>query len=289
MNKRIARLNRKIRARLGIDVTHNYGTFEIELPADHLLPVYQREHPLYDRFLPHLATFLPANSTVIDVGANCGDTLAAMFQHNGNLNYLCIEPDQTFFSYLERNVARILDRHPDARIQTVQALIGKAISHASLEGSGGTKKAIVGTDAGSMSSTTLDDLIFRGPCSTVSLLKSDVDGFDYDVLDSSLAIVARDQPLLFFECQLDQEFQKRGYERTLRSLFDIGYTCWTVFDNFGEILLNAPSAETLLELLDYLWRQNMGRSTRTINYFDLLAYPESRKPLARQASNSYLT
>jgi len=58
-----------------VDIGYKIGRFLIRLPHDHLLPVYQARFPQYDRFLPHLAGFLPKKLIVIDLGANCADTL----------------------------------------------------------------------------------------------------------------------------------------------------------------------------------------------------------------------
>ena len=60
------------------DLRLAHAGYQLCLPKDHLLPHYQREHRLYDRFLPFVARALPAGTAAIDVGANCGDTLAAM-------------------------------------------------------------------------------------------------------------------------------------------------------------------------------------------------------------------
>jgi FkbM family methyltransferase len=144
-------------------VEHAYGNVAITLPADHALPAYQRQHRLYDRFLPHLVQHLDAGSVVVDVGANCGDTVAAMYANNPSLNYVCVEPDQGFFDLMVRNVEKIAANDPDASIRCVQSLIGKAVSSAVLEGSAGTKKAKLAELPGAMRSVTLDSLFVEFP------------------------------------------------------------------------------------------------------------------------------
>ena len=76
---KIAARLRKVKALLHLDTEYRFADFSIVLPADHALPIYQKAHRLYDRFLPHLSKYIESGSTVIDVGANCGDTVAAMF------------------------------------------------------------------------------------------------------------------------------------------------------------------------------------------------------------------
>ncbi len=273
---------------LNIDTEYRYTNFSMVLPADHLLPSYQKQHKLYDRFLPHLSKYLAPKSTVIDVGANCGDTLAAMYDANKHLNYICVEPDQAFFAFLQRNVLRIKAVDKDASIHTIRSLVGKNVTKVSLEGSGGTKKAIIDHSNGTISSESLDHILLRSKASDVRLLKSDVDGFDYDVIDSAESIINSCSPIIFFECHFDHLFQKIGYEKTIASLKSIGYATWVIFDNFGEIVLRTNDTQQINQLLDYVWRQNIRRATRTIYYYDVLTASNKDNDLIDQVINAYI-
>lgn len=259
----------RLRKILGIKRSYTYQNFSIMLPADHRLPIYQQQHPRYDRFLPHLAKGIAANTTIIDVGANCGDTLAGMVSENATSKYICIEPDQAFHDELLLNIIRIKRCHPDLDVITVKHLVGMSLSNVSLEGVGGTKHAVVGK--GAQSSKPLDEILADIACPPVKLLKTDVDGFDYDVIDSARDLLTSQHPILFFECQYDFEYQKKGYEKTIKWLKTIGYSDWTIFDNFGEIMLRTNDVQQLYQLLEYTWKQNTKAATRTIFYYDILA------------------
>jgi FkbM family methyltransferase len=259
--------------------------FSIRLPAGHMLPTYQRLHPRYDRFLPHLAGWLPAGRTIVDVGANCGDTLAAMAPRCPGAHYLCIEPDPQFFAFLQGNLERMQAALPALRVQCVQALVGKALASATLEGSGGTRHARPG--AGGMATRTLDAIVRELAAPAVSLLKSDVDGFDHDVLASAAGLIERDRPLLFFECDPDTDSQRAGYAAVLGELAARGYTHWTAFDNFGEVMLAYTEPAQIVQLLDYVARLDAGRSTRSIYYVDVLAAGPRDEAVARQALDAY--
>jgi FkbM family methyltransferase len=261
------------------------GPISLVLPPGHLLGTYQRQHPRYDRFLPHLAAQLAAGDGVIDVGANCGDTLAAMVVANPALRFLCIEPDPAFIAYFERNLSALRAQWPALEVQLAASLVGREVTSAALEGSGGTKHAKPG--AGGMAASTLDSLLAAQAFAAVRLLKSDVDGFDWDVLNSAAELLRREQPLLFFECHFADAAQRTGYERLVTSLTGLGYRHWTVFDNFGEVLLPAAAPEQLPGLFDYVQRQNQGRSTRTLHYYDLLVAGDNNVALARQAVRTY--
>lgn len=237
-----------------------------------MLPFYQRQHRNYDRFLPHLAKYLEPGLAVIDVGANCGDSLAGMFDVNPRLNYICIEPDDVFFDCLLKNVSRLKTVFPAASIHTVKTLAGKNVKNASLEGTAGTKHAVI--NGGGMSSQPIDDIVFKIPNAFVRLLKTDTDGFDYDVIESSEKVLELMKPLVFFECQHEKEFQKIEFVKMISWLESKGYNHWTLFDNFGGLVLRTGSTQEVFQLLDYVWRQNIGRTTRTLYYFDILASAE---------------
>jgi FkbM family methyltransferase len=274
------------------EVVFNYDNFFIHLPSDHLLPAYQKEHKKYDRFLPHLVSFIEDKKTVIDVGANVGDTLAGMFNTNPNLDYVCIEPDTIFFDYLEKNIKRIQDSFQFAKIRGVQSLVGKAINNVLLEGSGGTKHAVYQTsgttsDKNLIQSKQLDQIVDELGCTNIRLLKTDIDGFDWDAIESARELLINQRPMVFFECQYDEEYQINCYQNAIIWLNSIGYCNWTIFDNFGEILLTTDNVQNIFQLMNYIWRQNCGLSTRTIYYCDILAATENDVALVRKAISEY--
>lgn len=255
---------------LNIPFEYRYGDFSILLPADHMLPTYQRDYPKYDAFLPHLAKYIAAAETVVDVGANVGDTLAAMTKANSTLSYICIEPDDTFFEHLVENISRIKRVKKDLKVRAIKSLVGNVVSGVTLEGRAGSKHAVM-SSKGEIRSQPLDELLADAPGSNIRILKTDVDGFDYDVIDSSLAVIRTNGPLIYFECQFDHDYQKAAYEKTLAALESEGYRDWTVFDNFGEVVVRTRDLGVIIQLMNYVWRQNTGNSLRTIYYYDVLA------------------
>ncbi len=274
----------RIRRHLNLPIVYRYDRFSIILPADHLLPAYQRMYPNYDRFLPHLAKYISPADVIVDVGANVGDTLASMVAKNSEANYICVEPDATFFQFLEKNILRMKGSIGCLKIEAIQALVGKNVSNVSLIGQAGTKHAFIG-GVGTIKSRPLDEII-SNDCK-VRLLKSDVDGFDYDVLDSSMVVIKKDSPIIFFECQFDEIKQKNHYVDTLYTLEAAGYCDWIVFDNFGEVMLRTSSLSIVIQLLDYVWQQNIGAATRTIFYFDILCITKIDSPLINRVLNDY--
>lgn len=259
------------------------------MPKDHRLGEYKKRHRLYDQFLPHLAKYLPSGAVVVDVGANVGDTLAAMYSANPVLNFICVEPDDEFFSLLESNAERIRTLDEKVSIDLIKALVGASKEAVLLQGSGGTKNAVISAESPtSMTRRALDDL--SGPIreKEVFLIKSDVDGYDYDVIESGLELIKNSQPILFFECQFDHEFQKDSYERLLENLFSRGYESFTVFDNFGEIIIRTKQTSDVIQLFNYLWRQNSKRTSRTLYYYDILISKPKHSELVAACVTDYL-
>jgi len=248
---------------LNTPITYPYGSFSIKLPATHLLPDHQQFHPKYDRFLPHLATYLSPSDIIVDVG---------------------VEADPVFFNYLKENINRIKHSLPEVTIEAIQALIGKSISRVTLVGKNGTKTAVPENDGGLLSQP-LDQMIPLDK--KIRVLKSDVDGFDYDVLDSSKSIIQQSKPILFFECQYEFEYQKAGYINTIQTLKEMGYHDWVIFDNFGEVIIRTHQLDLIQQLLVYIWKQNRGYASRTMYYVDILGVQKTDSPLIDRVLKDY--
>lgn len=281
--KIIRKIKRKLRALSIISITFQYKKFSIKLPANHLLKDFHKTHPKYDRFLPHLSKYIGKKETVIDIGANVGDTLAGMAEQNSTLDYICIEPDNYFFNLLKQNIKRIKISVKNLNVQTIKALVGKNITNVKLDGKNGTKHAIIQKNS-AIKSQSLDEIISK---KKIKLLKSDVDGFDYEVLDSSMSIIKKSKPIIFFECQYNFMYQKLGYIRTLKKLEKIGYCYWIVFDNYGEVMVKTNNINIVIQLIEYIWQQNTGKTTRSIFYYDILTVQKKNLSFINKVVKDY--
>lgn len=109
-------------ARMKIAPTAQYaiGKHVISIPGDHNLPAFQGAHRLYDRFLPVLCSKLPTSGIIVDVGANIGDTVAAVMQVCSN-PIIAIEGHRPYFDLLRANLDRI---DAERRVTALEALVG---------------------------------------------------------------------------------------------------------------------------------------------------------------------
>jgi FkbM family methyltransferase len=288
----INKILKKIRHYISSKKKVFFGSFELSLPLGHKLPVYLSVHKKYDQFLPFLVSFFGESEIVIDVGANCGDTVAAMAISNSKLKYVCIEPDTSFFEFLEKNTKSIESQLPEVKIKNLKYFVGSEVDSVSLDGVGGTKHAVLSKDITAIRSVSLDEIVKDKlkdfcPNESVRLIKSDVDGFDWDVLNSGKELIARDLPMLYFECQFDNLNQKNKYSELISYLNNNDYCWFAMFDNFGQVILRTSDTIIIENLFDYLWSQNVGESTRTVYYYDILAYTNKNHDFVNDVLSKY--
>jgi len=277
---------RLIYSKLGVKRNYNINGFSISIDYTHKLPEYQSNHPNYDKFLPHLVKYLAKDSLVIDIGANIGDTLAGMVGGNEKLKYLCIEAAEEFFNDLEKNTEGIKGQNADLQIRIVKQFVGKDVDNVNLVGMGGTKHAVI--DGGEIKSKTLSRLLsdLNFEKSELALLKTDVDGFDWDVIRSSYELLTN-YPYIYFECQYDDHKQLKNFKEMFTELQAIGYSNFAFFDNYGNYICTIKDLYSVHELLGYIERQNFYRASRTIHYYDVLAYSSNKINEVKQIIDKY--
>jgi FkbM family methyltransferase len=257
-----------------LEKSYRVGSFLIELSPGHLLHEYQSVHPFYDKFPLFITKFLPEATYVIEVGANVGDTLASMVTGNSALNYICIEADSDFFQYLDTNI-KSMQSLCKFNVEALNVMVAQEIKYRSLEGLNGTKKGIEALlDDNFLSTVSLDCLFEKRENSTVSLLVVDVDGFDFDVIKSARNIIELSAPILFFESTPLTEQNTEKYLKLMGDLESTGYLHWTVFDNFGNLILHDVPREIAAQVLIYSLIQNLGKGTRSIWYLDIYCCTE---------------
>ena len=104
LSKTVALIWIKIQSHFFKQTIYFDETFLIKIPKKHPLRAIRHKHKNYDRFLPMLASNLGANKTIVDIGANIGDTLIAMCSKNELSQYICVEPVTEYFNLLQQNI-----------------------------------------------------------------------------------------------------------------------------------------------------------------------------------------
>ena len=232
------KFKRKLRIFFKIDQIIYIDNKKIILPPGHLLSLYESVYPKYDRFLPTVIGKIKENEVIIDIGANVGDTLFRLLNINTRPYYYCIEADNFFFEYLQKN-KKSLDVNIQNKIILIKTLVGDQLKGNLSETTTGTK-SLIESDLG-IKSKKLDDIIMEYKIKNIKLIKVDVDGFDYNILFSAINELKNNKPDIFFEYMPLDESGKKNYLRLIEKLNEIGYSYWTMLDNYGSVIFENKS------------------------------------------------
>lgn len=257
--------------------------YKIHIPKRHSLPFYQIQYRMYDKFLPILVKHLPEKGNIVDVGANIGDTLfSTLFSCKNEM--ICVEGSDYFFEFLTKNIS-LLSQSDQARITTCKLLVGTGIVTGELSHSS-SRTATVDSKDNTLVNThqPLDTLLND---KNVVLIKSDTDGYDWDVMLSASKTIENQKPLLFWENEVCNESQAKGYHVLYDFLKKQCYSSVFVFDNFGNLMLENASIDILLSLNSYILSMNKGVSARTIFYTDILAVTEDKIEIVENAIKDF--
>jgi FkbM family methyltransferase len=238
-------------------------------PLSHDLPLYRRSFMHYDTALPRLARYLQtargAMLAVVDVGANIGDSAAALLALP-ETRVLAIEGNERFFQLRTANSAQWADR-----LTPVHCLLGERSEWlaAAIDAGRGTGRLRPSEDTAVLRS--LADVVDEYPAfRNAGLVKIDTDGFDIAILRGARPWLAAVRPVLFFE--YDPHFWRPitpDGARLFCELAHLGYGPLLAYDNFGWLVWSGSVRdERRLEELD---ASLSGRESGV--YVDLCAFP----------------
>jgi FkbM family methyltransferase len=255
--------------------------------------MYKRAFKLQDTPLGDVARVVRAKYPdlhAIDIGANVGDT-AALIRKAGEIPVLCIEGDSELLSILAENAAVM-----GAGIAIEKSFVGaegQAVDPALIvdRGRNASLKAAI-KDEGSIKLRSLRSILEDHPeFSQAKLLKTDTEGFDFDILRQSLDFIRGSKPVIFFEYDpgLRPAESKAGLD-IIGALIDAGYSDFIYYDNYGNFLIHAKASQLniLTDLHNYLASNRAFGAA--VYYFDVCAFHEQDAGLAlelRRSSPAY--
>jgi FkbM family methyltransferase len=260
------------------------GSYRIRLPAGSCSLEYKRRFRLYDVALGEITRVVRSkyqNLCAIDIGANVGDT-AALIRKYSDVPVLCIEGDPELLPILTENAAQL---GPNVVIEPTFVGRSGALIDPTLIDDAGRNASLVAatTEHGTIKLRSLGEIVEAHPSfSAAKLLKTDTEGFDFDILRESLDFIRVAKPVIFFE--YDPHFrpsESRAGIDTIEALVDTGYSDFIYYDNFGNLLLrvNAGQSGTFEDLHGYLASNR--RSGIAVYYFDVCAFHREDADLAR--------
>jgi FkbM family methyltransferase len=272
------RAARKVQLRLHDPlVTYRIGQVALRLPLSHQLPYYRRAFPEYSTNIGRIGAAILQkypNLSLIDIGANVGDTVAIVRQA-AHYPILCVEGSPAYLPLLHRNVDHLGD------VEIEAAFVGgtSGLVPASVRTVGGTAHlAMGGLNEGTILLRSLDEIAMLHPrFGTSKLVKSDTDGMDCQIIAGAVNYLARARPALFFE--YDPDLTARA-GATATQVFDAleatGYRYALVYENTGDLLLllDLQDKRLLSDLDAFFSGRNGGR------YADICAFHATDSDLA---------
>jgi FkbM family methyltransferase len=257
-------------------VSFTFGSYKLKLPFSHEFPFYRRAYPTYainlGRICRH-ASRKYSDLTVIDVGANVGDSVAILRSY-GNSPILCIEGEPRFFQLLADNTCRLSDLELE---QTFVGASGDRIG--TIHSRAGNAEVRLGSAPGAAKLCTLSEVIARHPrFSRAKLLKLDAEGFDCRIISAENELLRRTRPILFFEyyptcCELTGQAAFPVFAQ----LAALGYSNLLIYENQGRYskALEFGQISALTDLHEFL--------VRVGGYCDLVAFHAEDADLAEDA------
>ena len=209
---------------------------DLRMPLSHELPRNLFKFPLYDRLLTRVSSFLHErveSFTFIDVGANIGDTLAAVYRSHSD-RCLAIEPNPRFANYLRANWGE------GQQVKIVEEVCssGDGTEGFRIDQKFGTAELRPDSAGVRLRKRPLDQIVQDFSfAQQVHLLKVDTDGHDLEVLAGARQLIRRSQPAVLFECYADEgvDFVTRCLH-CLGDFRDAGYAGFLVYSNVGDLM-----------------------------------------------------
>ncbi|XZF13287.1 FkbM family methyltransferase [Chitinophagaceae bacterium MMS25-I14] len=232
-----------------------------------------RIYPDYNYNLPRIIKYVNSKRpgvTVIDIGANIGDTVAFIKNYT-DVPILCIDGEEKYIKILKSNVAQY------SNVSVSHALVGaenKTIN-AKMKTERGT--AFVEKSEKSIQMRTLENILQEFPAFQNSkILKTDTDGFDTIILRACTDFLKKVNPVLFLEFD-PYLITKNGDDPFdfIRYLRDCGYYYFIFYMNNGDFLLSCTIEQE--EIIDQLIHYFSGRNIAI--FTDMCVFHKNDKDL----------
>lgn len=237
------------------------------MPVSHKLPIHVIDFPLYDTLPGRVAHYLRSRDgslTMVDIGANIGDTIVSCYEDLGVDRFLGVEANPEFVPFLKKNTGN------KQGVFLVQAFCDSGDekqARVRIESTGGTARVIEDKNGLLLPKRTLDDILDEySEFKNFNFLKLDTDGNDFSILKGAQKSIAKAQSIILMECDtFDNINYVDDFLFAVASLEKLGYSTAVVYDNFGNYFCTFPvsNPSSFLDAIAYQIISEFG-------YFDLL-------------------
>lgn len=257
------------------------GDFELIMPTSNPLIITYNEQKDFATEISRLVNYVYdkyPNLTVLDVGANTGDTVAVV-KSAKDVPVISVEGDEFSFSYLKRNVLQFKN------VTIFNNFLGekKGAIDADLQKKGWNTTIVPGKGNGNkIEMITLDALLTTNfsaqEIQQIKFLKIDTEGFDTIIIRGSLDYIKTTKPVIYFEYNRDnmRAINEDGLA-TIWQLETLGYKTALFYDDRGRFILETALADkkTIQHLNDYADGRN-----GLIYYYNICLFHEQDTDIA---------
>jgi FkbM family methyltransferase len=236
------------------------GKFKILANWGHVLPRIIEKRPEYALNLPRIVKAVKEkypNMTLVDVGANVGDTVALLRSHV-HCPIICIEGDEYYYRYLEKNINQFDD------VKIFKSFLGDKNQSITTKKDFSNGTLSINSNNGQDSIVSIErlddflDKVGQGDLD-IKFIKIDTDGFDTKIIEGSLNILKKNAPILFFE--FDRFFLSRSGINGLTifpHLESLGYRQVMFFDNIGRFIIavDIQDSQKISQLYHYTYKKD---------------------------------
>ena len=269
---------RRTRVLLQRDQDYAIGGYPVVLPPESRLPYYQWRDATYDAYAADLLAAAcdgRGSATLIDIGANVGDTAVLALSAAENLSVVSVEGSPYFLNYLGQNIAPF-----GSRAEVIEGFVGPiaGLHRYSRDGdTGGFQRSVADADESVEVTTwvTVPQLLAKAAGDLV-IWKTDTDGFDIHLVTQHWEEISTRCDVIWME------FDPVG---TLGPSEDIGVLLDLVaasgrevhvYDNVGHHMCGTSGSDAARTLADLAaWVRERRRGFAPVLYFDIwIATPD---------------
>lgn len=258
------------------------GRFTLSINTRNPLSIHYTKYPGFGGPLAGLVSAVYRKypgCSVIDIGANIGDT-SALMRNAVDAPIVCIEGDPYCFGFLEKNIQQY------GKTKAFRQFLGDKDQEMPARLEKDSWNTTIIPDAGNATTTlkllTLDTFLRQQQLAAdYKFLKIDTEGFDVKIIRGAAELLRASKPAIFFEYNRHnmEPIGEQGID-TLFWLRDLGYEDVLFYEDNGEFILSGKLSDTsLIEQLHH-WTGH----SKAVYYVDIAVFHREDHELAAQVA-----
>lgn len=228
---------------------------------------YINVFPDYDRNIGRICSYLKKTLgrqiSIVDIGANVGDTILCI--GDKSYKYYAVEGEKRYYSLLKYNL-----REYDYEL--IKSYLGDKdeLQNCSIDYSNGTGAILTNVKDNQMEIKKADSIFLDKPF--IDFVKIDTDGYDFSVIRGMKELIKSFRPVVYFEWTAPELINNNEDLVSVFSLFDEwNYEKCLIFDKYGNFMCsqNISNISLLKQLINYSLKADI--------YYDVCVFPTEMK------------